>query len=216
MSSKPIRLTIIGAAELGLLVAHHAVVNGNFELVGYYDDFNNSKEFNGVSVLGKTDQIIADYKRGLFDQIFIAIGYNHMHMRASLFEQFSPHIPFANIIHPSCNVDSSVELGAGVFLLPGVTLDMGVKVGNNVLMNTSCSVAHHTIIGDHCFLAPSVQLAGRIVIEKTCFIGIGATIVDCIKVGANATIGAASLVLKDVAEHSISFGSPARHIQYKS
>jgi acetyltransferase-like isoleucine patch superfamily enzyme len=58
-------------------------------------------------------------------------------------------------------------------------------------------------------------LAGRIQIGEKCFIGIGATIVDCIEVGANATVGAASLVLKNVEPNSISFGNPAKHINYK-
>jgi sugar O-acyltransferase (sialic acid O-acetyltransferase NeuD family) len=215
MSSKKIRLAIVGAAELGLLVAHHATNDGGFELVGYYDDFNANGEFNRVPILGKTEQIIGDYGRGVFDQLFVAIGYNHMHVRAALYQKFAPHVPFANIIHSSCYVDSSVKLGTGIFLLPGVTLDMDVEVGNNVLMNTACAIAHHTSIGDHCFLAPSVHLAGRIVVEEKCFIGIGATVVDCIRVGANATVGAASLVLKDVEPNSISFGNPAKHIKYK-
>lgn len=213
MPSKPIRLTIIGAAELGLLATHHAMLNEHFQVVGYYDDFNTGDSFNGISILGNTNQILDDYSNGLFDQIFIAVGYNHMNVRAELYNRFSPHIPFANIIHPSCNVDPSVELGTGIFLLPGVTLDMGVKIGNNVLLNTSCIVAHHTRVGDHCFLAPGVHLAGRIAIEERCFIGIGATIIDCIHVGANAIIGAASLVLNDVKENSLSFGHPAKHIK---
>lgn len=216
MASKSTRLAIIGAAELGLLVAHHATADAGFELVGFYDDFTTKLEFNGVPVLGKTERIIEDFKSGVFDELFIAIGYNHMPVRAALFEQLAPQVPFANIIHSSCIIDSSVKLGKGIFLLPGVTLDMGVEVGNNVLMNTACAIAHHTQIGSHCFLAPSVHLAGRITIKDKCFIGIGATVVDCISVGENATIGAASLVLKDVEANSIWFGNPAKHVKYKS
>ncbi|MFM7726630.1 MAG: hypothetical protein ACKO7B_08005, partial [Flavobacteriales bacterium] len=170
--------------------------------------------FNGLAILGNTDKIIDDYTKGVFDQIFIAVGYNHMNVRADLYNRFAPHIPFANIIHPSCYVDPSVVLGTGVFLLPGVTLDMDVQIGNNVLLNTSCTVAHHTRVGNHCFLAPGVHLAGRIAIEEKCFIGIGTTIIDCIHVGANAVIGAASLVLNDVKENTLSFGHPAKHIKY--
>jgi hypothetical protein len=113
------RLAIIGAGELGgelgKLIAYHASTDAGFEIVGYYDDFVKTSTFNGSPVLGTCDKIIGDHNAKVFDQLFIGIGYDHMNVRAKYFEQFSPYIPFANIIHSSSYVDPGCQLGA-VFL----------------------------------------------------------------------------------------------------
>ena len=210
------RLAIIGAGELGKLVAYHAATDAGFEIAGYYDDFVKTESFNGKPVLGKCDQILADHKEKVFDQLFIGIGYDHMDVRSKYFEQFSGQIPFANIIHSSSYIDPSCKLGTGIFILPGNVLDLEVTVEDNVLINTGGTIAHHSKIGAHSFLAPAVQIAGLVMVAERCFIGIGATIVDCINVATGSVIGAGSVVLNDTEENSVSVGVPAKIVKYKN
>jgi sugar O-acyltransferase (sialic acid O-acetyltransferase NeuD family) len=165
--------------------------------------------------LGKTDSIQADFEAGKFDALMVGIGYNHMKVRKAVFERFKGSIPFANIIHSSCYVDSSVKLGEGIFLLPGTVIDMEAEVGDNVLMNTQVTVAHHTKIGSHSFLAPGVHLAGLIHVGECSFVGIGCTVIDCINIAPWSVIGAGAVVINDTEPYSVSVGTPSRIIKYK-
>ncbi len=210
------RIAIIGAAELGRLIASHAINDSHFEVVGFYDDFKNSVSYSKFPVLGKTDAVLKDFQNNLFDAIIIGIGYDKMHARASIFNQFKGIIPFTNVIHSSAYIDKSCALGEGIFILPGVVIDLDVKIEDNVLVNTGTIIAHHTKIGKHSFLAPGVHIAGLVNVGEQCFIGIGSIIKDCITLNNRSVIGAGSLVLKDTEENSISIGAPAKILKYNS
>ncbi|MBA7532225.1 Maltose O-acetyltransferase [subsurface metagenome] len=47
------------------------------------------------------------------------------------------------------------------------------------------------------------------------FIGIGATMILGIKIGKNVTIGAGSVVIKDIPDNVIALGNPAKIIKSK-
>lgn len=207
------KIAIIGAAELGKLAAHHALTDSGVAVAGYYDDAAAGSTHFGLPVLGPLDEILADHSSGVFDHLFIAVGYKHTGLRKALYDRFSGKIPFANIIHSSSYVDPSCKVGEGVFILPNCTLDSGVTLGNNVLLNTGVVIAHHTTIGSHSFIAPAVHFAGLINVGESCFIGIGSTIINEIQIADNSTIGAGSLVLKNTSENSLSFGSPAKQVK---
>lgn len=204
------RIAIIGAGELGKLVAHHACNDSEYEIVGYYDDYREGESFNELPLMGKVSNVLTDYTSNKFDKIFIAIGYAQMKSRAHYYEMFKGIVPLANIIHTSSYVDASCKLGEGVFISPGCVLDFGAEMGDNVLLNTGVTVAHHTKVGNSTFIAPGVQMAGLIVIEENCFIGIGATIKDCINIGKNCIVGAGAVVIKNINENSIAIGVPAK------
>lgn len=207
------KLAIIGAGELGKLVAHHASNDAGYEIAGYYDDFSTAAVFNGFPVLGSPARVLPDYSAGLFDALFIGIGYARMEARIDYFSRFKGKVPFANILHSSSYIDKSCQVGEGIFVLPGVTLDFETVIEDNVLINTGGTIAHHTKIGQHSFLGPAVQLAGIITVEEGCFIGLGATIVDCLTVGKGSVIGAGSVVLANTEPGSVNVGVPAKRIK---
>lgn len=210
------RLAIAGAAELGKLIAYHAVHDSGYTIAGYYDDFRKDPTFNNAPILGTTASILSDFESGRFDQLIIAIGYNHMETREALFNRFKGVVPFANIIHSSCYVDSSCVLGEGLFFLPGVVLDLDVSIGDNVLINTAGSIAHHSRVESHCFLAPAVHIAGLVTIGSCSFVGIGSTVIDCIRVAPYSVIGAGSVVISDTETQSVYVGVPARKIKNRT
>ncbi|WP_338793462.1 acetyltransferase [Bernardetia sp. MNP-M8] len=209
-----IKLAIIGAGDLGQLIAHHAK-SCNFEVVGFYDDFQTSENAaDKFTLLGKISDIENDFKVNKFDEISIAIGYKHLKFKEQILQKLlSENIPLASIIHPSAYVDSSVKIGKGVVILPHVTVDAGCKIGNGVLLNTAVCIAHDTEIEICCFVAPSAALAGFIKIEKRCFIGINSTIIDNISVCQDTQIGAGSVVTKSITDKGLYVGVPAKKIK---
>jgi len=85
-----------------------------------------------------------------------------------------------------------------------------------VRVNRGALIGHHTSIGDYSTIQPGANIAGCCDIGRAVYVGIGAVVIDRVKVGAQAVIGAGSLVTKDVPDQAIVGGSPARVVQHKA
>lgn len=206
------KLAIVGAGDLGLLIAHHSK-DSNYDLVGFFDDTKEGETIHGVKLLGGLDKIQKSYEGKLFDELIIAIGYKHMDFRALQFNRFQGAIPFAKIVHSSSYVDTSVTIGEGSVILPGCTLDHNVIIGSNVLLNTGCTVAHDSEVLNHSFLSPGVTMAGFITVGAKCNIGINSTIIDNIKVCDKVQTGGGAVVVADINEPGLYIGIPAKRIK---
>lgn len=205
------RIAIIGAGDLGQLIAYHAINDSGYEVVGYFDDTLESGVIvDNIKVLGNINDITTSFSNGMFDGLMIGIGYKHMGYRQRIFEKYINHIPFVNIIHSSCYIDSSCRIGKGVFMLPGTILDKGCMIGNNVLLNTGVVIAHDSIIHAHSFIAPAVKIAGFSTIGSKSFVGINATILNNLTICDEVTIGAGSLVNRSIIKPGIYIGIPAK------
>lgn len=204
------RLGIIGSGDLGQLIAHHAASCG-YETAGFFDDFKTPGDLTPRGkVLGPIDAVSGRFADGDFEELMVAVGYRHLDFRWSCYERFRGAVPFATLVHPSCSVDASAEIGDGAFLLPGCVLDAGTRVGENALLNTGCVVAHDSSVGANCFLGPGVTLAGLITIGRSCFIGVGTTIIDRITIADGVQTGGGSVVIADLTEPGLYVGVPAR------
>jgi UDP-perosamine 4-acetyltransferase len=71
-------------------------------------------------------------------------------------------------------------------------------IGDNVIVNTNASVDHNCRIGQHVHLAPGVVVCGNACIQELVHIGTGAKILQSIRVGAHALVGAGTLVKSDI------------------
>ena len=208
------RVAIIGSGDLAGLVIHYINENKSHHVFGIYDDFVSRRTVvSGINIIGSLDQIYTDYQNKLFDLLFVAVGYSRMDYRAKIFDRFKSKIPFANIIHKSCVIDSTVKLGEGVFLFPGVILDHNVKIKDNVLLNLGVTIAHDSIIREHCFLAPNVSVAGFVEINKSTFLGINSTIIDKITLCSNVLIASGAVVVKNIDILGTYAGIPAKKIK---
>jgi sugar O-acyltransferase (sialic acid O-acetyltransferase NeuD family) len=207
------RLAIIGSGDLGVLIAFHARQR-DYSIAGFFNDFLSTGELvDGFPVLGGVDMVLDSFKRGVFDELMIGIGYKHFEVRKNLFQKFYGQVPFANIIHKDVSIASSCVIGEGCFILPGCVLDNNVRLGNNVLVNVGSAIAHDTIIGNHSFLSPRVAIAGFVQIGECCNLGINATIIDNIKIVDNVQVGGGAVVIKDLTEGGVYVGTPARRIR---
>ena len=97
----------------------------------------------------------------------------------------------------------------------GRIVQTGSQIGDNVVLNTGASVDHDCDIRDGVQLAPGVVLGGRVRIDSLSFVGIGATIINRIVVGRNCLIGAGAVVVRDIPDHSVAYGVPARVIRQR-
>lgn len=206
------KLAIIGSGDLGEQIAWHARNDNHYQVVGFFDDFaDEGIAKHGLPILGKVDEITAAYKKGLFDEILLAIGYKHFQQRREIFESLKNEVPFGKLIHSSSYVDSSVKLGRGVVVFPGCVVDMKARLNDNVLLNAGVIVAHDTVIGAHSFLSPGVKIAGFVRVGNCVSLGIGTSVVDNLQIADFVRTGAGAVVIDNLTESGLFVGVPARY-----
>jgi sugar O-acyltransferase (sialic acid O-acetyltransferase NeuD family) len=206
-------LAIIGSGHLGQQIAHYAISDNHYEKVVFFDDFISENEVYGISVLGNSETIIAEFKRKSFDELLIGIGYKHLPVRKHFFERFSSVIPFGKIIHSTSWVDSTATVNVGCIIYPSCSIDAYAEIGANTILNMACAVAHDSIVGKHCFLSPRVALAGCVNIGEMCFLGINSTVIDNISIIAKTQIGAGAVITEKVEKTGLYVGNPHRFIR---
>ena len=208
------RIAIIGSGDLGQSIAHYAQSNG-FEIVGFYDDFQQAEKVKGIPILGKLDEIESDYMEHVFDALVCAVGYKHFGFREKVFNKYRHElsIPFATIIDSSCHVDTTASIGDGVVIFPMAIVDKGCVIEDNVLLNVGVTIAHDSRVKEHSFLSARVAMAGFSTIGKRCMIGINSTIIDKITVCDDTRLGGGTLLIHSVTKKGLYVGVPAKWIK---
>lgn len=124
-------------------------------------------------------------------------------------------------ISAGCSVGSDCSVGQNVFVAPGV------KIGNHCKIQNNVSVYEGVELGDYVFCGPSMvftnvprprcrypqrgsQYYVHTPVGDGASIGANATIVCGHRIGRNAFIAAGSVVTKDVPDHAVMMGVPAR------
>jgi len=131
-----------------------------------------------------------------------------------------------------CQVREHARLGRGCILSKDVYVDAGVQIGNNVKIQNGISIYHGVTLEDGVFCGPhcvftndklprSVNPDGSLkggadwsvsptLVRTGAAIGAGAIIVCGVTVGRWAMVGAGAVVTRDVPDHGLVYGNPAR------
>jgi sugar O-acyltransferase (sialic acid O-acetyltransferase NeuD family) len=121
---------------------------------------------------------------------------------------------FANLIHPTVQVGPGSTLGEGVMMLRLAGVTVNVTVGDFVTINTVAGAGHDVVIEDGCTLSSHSEVAGNGYLERGVFLGSHASVLPGARVGAFATVGAGSVVLRRVAPGATVFGVPAKPLGF--
>lgn len=111
---------------------------------------------------------------------------------------------------PAVAVPRSLAAEPGLWANAGVTLGARSTFGRFVLINRGASVGHDADLGEFASIGPNATLAGYVTLGAGATVGAGAVILPRITVGAHATVAAGSVVTRDVPDHSLVMGNPAR------
>jgi UDP-2-acetamido-3-amino-2,3-dideoxy-glucuronate N-acetyltransferase len=128
-------------------------------------------------------------------------------------------------IMPGCIIGENCNIGQNVVISPDVKLGRNVKVQNNVSIYTGVECE------DDVFLGPSMVFTNvinprsavnrrgeylRTLVRTGASIGANATIVCGHNIGRFAFIGAGAVVTKEVPDHALVVGNPARQTGWMS
>jgi UDP-2-acetamido-3-amino-2,3-dideoxy-glucuronate N-acetyltransferase len=122
-------------------------------------------------------------------------------------------------------IGREVTLGQNVFVAGGARIGDGCRIQNNV------SIYDGVVLEDGVFCGPSAVFTNVVnpragVDRRSAYretrvrsgatLGANCTIVCGVTIGAHAFIGAGAVVIRDVPDHALVVGNPARHIGWMS
>lgn len=110
---------------------------------------------------------------------------------------------YKNRIKYGTEIIWSTQIGYGLFLPHpfSITINSSTIIGNNCCINKGVNIGSKNckaaIIGNNVYIGPNV------------------CIIENVRIGNNVTIGAGSIVVKDIPENATVAGNPAKIISYK-
>jgi acetyltransferase-like isoleucine patch superfamily enzyme len=131
-------------------------------------------------------------------------------------------------------IRTGARIGAECVIGRDAFIDVEVSIGNRVKIQNAALVYHGVTVEDGVFIGPNAILTNDrfpraitasgelaraddwvvspIVLRTGCAIGAGAVVVAGRTVGRFATVGAGAVVTRDVADHALVAGNPARRL----
>ncbi len=138
------------------------------------------------------------------------------------------------------NQPSSVQIGRGTHIHSDTIIETGsegrLTIGADTHVQPRCQFSAYSgsiEIGDRVQIAPfcafypynhsyrigepiksqPLRTKGGIIIEDDVLLSVGAYVLDGVRIGKGAVVGAGAVVTKDVPQNSVAYGNPARIMQ---
>ena len=208
------KVIFLGAGGIAIVAAEIARFRG-LEIVGFLDDRAEKRGtlFCGATVLGDFNMLAALCQ----DVPQAVIAFSNCHGRIHVAQKaLSYGFSLPNLIHPSAIISQDASIGQGAIIMPGTIINSGTRIGSNIILNTAASVDHECLIGDGVHIGPGARLSGLVTVGTATWVGIGSTIRESVHIGNNVLVGAGSLVLKDIPDGVVAYGTPAKIIRENS
>ena len=210
------RIAVLGAGgfaqEVRWLISEINSESERFDFLGYVvSDLANLGEHDDRSqVLGGLTWL--DENPGAVDALAIGIGTPAV--RARLGAELSashPHLRWPTLIHPTVRLDApSCEVGKGVLLCAGTIGTVDLVIEPFTMVNLACTLGHGARLGTGCVLNPTVNVSGGVDMGHRVLVGTGAQILQYVRLGDDAVVGAGAMVHRDVEPGETVVGVPAR------
>jgi len=207
-------LGIYGAGGLGREVLEIAqkinTIEHKWSMILFIDDVKTQKLINNTTVASFAE-ISKIYKN---HELEIVISNGEPSLRELLYKRIiSAGYCLCTLIHPTTNISSHTNIGAGSIICFGVFISCNAKIGENVVIMPNSNIGHDCIIENNCVVCGMANVSGNVRVGEKSFIGLSSSIKQETYIGSNVIIGMGSVVVRDVHDGMIAMGNPAREIK---
>ena len=208
-------LYIIGARGFGrevydLAICTDSYKNGDFQIIGYLDDKVDALEgYTGYPKIVDTVENHIPIESNIY---VCALGTPETKKKYVDIINSKGGV-FINLIHPNAELRNKINDQKGLIIFSNTFISVDVKIGNFITMQQFSFIGHDAQIGDWCHINTFCSINGFVKISDSVQLYTHSTILPKFTIGQNATVGAGSLVMKNVSENSTVFGNPAREIK---
>jgi len=197
----PTQIVIYGAGDHGLVVAEAAELAG-WRVRGLHDE-----QFPPNTELGRWRVVEASET----DAFALALADNTARLQAAV-RLAEAGIRLVTVVHPAATVSPSAHLGDGAFIGPQAVVQTNALVGMAAIVNSAATVEHHGHVQSGAHVGSAAVLGSRAHVGQRTRLGNGSVVLPGVTIGNDATIGAGSIVLHDVADGQTLIGDPARPV----
>jgi sugar O-acyltransferase (sialic acid O-acetyltransferase NeuD family) len=204
------RVFVYGAGGHGKVVGDILVAKGETEFAGFVDD---NGELVGATVMGFLVVGNGEWLRqeALNSPVVVAMGIGGSRSRQLIAECCSQRgIEILTLVHPAATVSRTARLGTGTVVMAGAVVNAEAKVGAAVIVNTGAAVEHDVEIGDYAHVAPNAAMGGGSRLGAFSHLGLGAVVLQGVSIGCHTVVGAGAVVVRNLPDHVVALGVPAR------
>ena len=211
--TQPADIVIVGASGFGRELAQYvrdAIDDRpDVRLKGFLDDDVSKRTGfgtdDGIGVIGDTHT----YEVQASDRFLIGVG--DPELRKMMAERLTERgARFFTLIHPRAYVAETAVLGEGCIIAPFANVGSNVQLGDHVLVNLYGSAGHDSHIDSCSVISPYGAVNGGALLDEQVFVGSHAVVTPNLKVGRRSKVAAGAVVYRDVPEHSLASGNPAK------
>lgn len=201
-----------GRETLDVIEAHNlAGVGERIRVLGVADDSPSSINLQRLSARGITHLGMVSEVIGTYSEVNYVLGVGNPIVKRKLAQLLDDAGWGAkSLVHPSANIGSVVEIGAGSVICGGVQLSTNTSLGRHVHLNPNATIGHDSTLGDFVSVNPGAIVSGEVEIGADSLVGAGAVILQGLGVGQSVIVGAAACVTKDTETGLTVVGVPAR------
>lgn len=195
--------------ELAWLIEDINTKNPTYEILGFLDDDESKigREYNGYRCIGKTS-LLSELKET--QDVYAAIATQESKYRKKFVADNPAFHNWETLIHPSANISNTSKLGAGCIVCANCNISVNTILGDHCILNLGVTVGHDCMIGNYVSLMSGTVISGHVEVKESAYFGSNSTVVPGKKIGANAKVGAGSVVIRNVRDNVTVMGVPAK------
>lgn len=210
MLESKLNCVLLGLSGHAYVVAEAAEISGH-KVIGYTELEPKQKAKMKFPYLGfEGDE--AFWQESAYHHFLLGIGDNLI--RQKVFQLVKANgANCLQLSHQNASISKYTSIGEGTVVMRGASINPFAIIGKGAIINTSSSVDHDCEVADFVHIAPGAVLCGDVKVGEGSFIGANSVIKEGIAIGEHVTVGAGSVILRDVPDHTIIWGNPAKKVK---
>ena len=209
------KLIIVGAGDFGRevswVVERINAAAPQWDLLGFVDDTAEMQGtmVDGYQVLGPVSAL-SEWAEETWVVCSIGTGKTRKRVMEEVLR--NPKLRAATLIDPAAIVGRNTQVDEGCIVCAGTVLTVSCRLEAHTIVNLNCTIGHDTVLEPFCTVHPGTNLSGKVRVGACTDIGTGTKIIQGLTVCPGCTLGAGSVVVRDITEPGTYVGVPAKRV----